>query len=127
MLCFGINWFIWLDFTIAFATHFFLILSEKAEKQISIKLYIVLYTLPIILLLKALFSAETPVAKGLVQSKIGLGWTYDLNIGSIWFWLYVLYIIIYFCISLYSTYLWAKKYNRLRFLNRQEVLYFLML
>lgn len=114
----------WILFS-AFATHFFLILSEKIEKQMSIKLYIVLYTFPIILLLKSLFSAETPVAKGLVQSKIGLGWTYDLNIGSIWFWLYVLHIIIYFCISLYSTYLWAKKYNRLRFLKQARSIIFL--
>jgi hypothetical protein len=68
-----------------FATHFFLILSEKSKKYNSVVQYILLYTLPISLLLKSLFSAETPVAKGLVQSKIGWGWTYDSNIGSVWF------------------------------------------
>lgn len=103
-----------------FAVHFFLILSEKNKKWMGINQYILLYTLPLILLLKALFSADTPVAKGLIQSKIGWGWTYDSNIGSIWFWLYLFYIVIYFYSALYFTYLWAKKSDRLRFFKQAK-------
>lgn len=102
------------------ATHFFLILSEKSKKWRSIKQYSLLYALPIILLFKALFSVDTPVAKGLVQSKSGLGWTYESNIGSIWFWIYILYILIYFFIALYFTYTWAKESNKIRYLKQAK-------
>jgi diguanylate cyclase (GGDEF)-like protein/PAS domain S-box-containing protein len=106
----------------AFGTHGFLVLSERTEKWKGIKWYVLLYTLPVILLLKALFSTETPVVKGLVQSKIGWGWTYVLNIGSIWFWIFVLYTITYTCIGLYFTYTWAKKSNRFRYLKQAKSL-----
>lgn len=108
-----------------FATHFFIILSERNKKWKSVGWYILLYTLPVVLLLKALFGVNTPVAKGLVQSKIGWGWTYDSNVESIWFWLYILYTTVYFCIALCSTYAWAKKSNRLRFLKQAKSIIFL--
>lgn len=103
MICHRIGSFGWILYC-AFATHFFIILSERNKKWSGIKRYVLLYTFPMILLIKALFTGETPVAKGLVQSKIGWGWTYNSNVESIWFWLYILYTIIYFYISLYSTY-----------------------
>lgn len=109
----------WILFCV-FATHFFLILSEKLKKNHSIKLYLLMYTLPLILLIKSLFTSETPVAKSVIQSKIGWGWTYISNFGSIWFWLYILYIVIYFCFSLYFTYAWARKDNRIRYLKQAK-------
>jgi diguanylate cyclase (GGDEF)-like protein/PAS domain S-box-containing protein len=117
MFWYRISSFGWILFWV-FAAHFFLILSGATPKWKGIKWYVLLYTLPVILLLKTLFSEETPVLKGLVQSKIGLGWTYVLNIESIWFWVYILYTLIYCNISLYSTYVWIKKSNRIRFLKQ---------
>lgn len=119
MICHRIGSFGWILYCV-FATHFFIILSERNKKWSGIKRYVLLYTFPMVLLIKALFTGETPVAKGLVQSKIGWGWTYDSNVESIWFWLYILYTIIYFYISLYSTYRWAKESNRLRFLKQAK-------
>jgi len=72
------------------------------------------YILPFMLLFKALFSKETPLAKGVQQSKIGWGWTYQLNVGSIWFWLYVVYVVGYLMISLYSILNSIKKSGNLR-------------
>ncbi|MEL7649007.1 MAG: sensor domain-containing diguanylate cyclase [Sedimentibacter sp.] len=114
----------WILFCV-FATHFFLILSEKLKKNHSVKLYLLMYTLPLILLMKSLFTSETPVAKNMIQSKIGWGWTYISNVRSAWFWLYVLYIIIYFCFSLYFTYAWARKDNRIRYLKQAKSIIFL--
>lgn len=111
----------WILFCVV-ATHFFLILSEVGKGRHSLKWYLLLYTLPVTLVLKSLLSPETPVAKGLVQSSSGLGWTYDSNIKSIWFWLYTLHILIYFCIALYVTYDWAKKSNKIRFLKQAKSL-----
>jgi diguanylate cyclase (GGDEF)-like protein/PAS domain S-box-containing protein len=117
MFWYRISSFGWLLFWV-FTTHSFLILSGITKKCQGIKWYVLLYTLPVVLLLKTLFSEETPVLKGLVQSKIGLGWTYVLNIKSLWFWVYILYTLIYCSISLYSTYVWIKKSNRIRFLKQ---------
>lgn len=109
----------WIFFC-AFAAHFFIILSEKNKEWVSIKYYIVLYTLPVILFIKTLFGKDTPVAKGFIQSKMGWGWTYDSNISSMWFWIYILYILIYFGIALYFTYTWAKRKNKLRFIKQSK-------
>jgi len=101
-----------------FATHFFLILSEETKKWKGIKGYVLLYTMPVILIIQNFFSEESPIAKGVMQSKIGCGWVYVSNIQSIWFWIYVLYIMTYSFCGYYCTYSWGKKSNRLRFLKQ---------
>jgi diguanylate cyclase (GGDEF)-like protein/PAS domain S-box-containing protein len=108
-----------------FAAHFFLILSGKTQKCSGTRWYILLYTLPAVLFLKSIFTMETPVAKGLVQSRIGWGWTYISNIGSMWFWVYIIYTLVYFYIALYYTYSWAKRSDRLRFLKQAKSIIFL--
>lgn len=100
-----------------FAAHFFLVLSQKVEKYDKRYFYLI-YILPLILLLKTLFSKESPIASDFVQSKSGLGWTYILNFNSIWFWLYIFHIIIYFTFALYTTFQWAKEINSLRFIKQ---------
>jgi diguanylate cyclase (GGDEF)-like protein/PAS domain S-box-containing protein len=107
----------WILFTV-FTTHFFLVISQKTKQWRGIKWYILLYAIPVILLVKALLSLDSPIAKGVVQSKIGWGWTYNSNIGSIWFYLYFLYIITYHLVSFYIIYQWAKKSNRHKFLRQ---------
>lgn len=119
MVWYRIASFGWIGFCV-FATHFFLILSEKNKKWKGLRLYIVLYALPVILFLQTLFSSDGSVVKGLVQSKIGWGWAYYLDIKSIWYWVYVFYLLVYFLFALYFTYAWAKKSNRIRFLKQAK-------
>lgn len=102
-----------------FAAHFFLILSEKVEKYDKCYFYLI-YILPLILLIKTFISKESPIASSFVQSKSGLGWTYILNCYSIWFWLYVFHIIIYFTFVLFITFKWAKETKRLRFIKQVQ-------
>ncbi|MGE5423168.1 MAG: diguanylate cyclase domain-containing protein [Ignavibacteriales bacterium] len=94
-------------------THFLLELSGTTRLIKRTHLYIILYSVPALLLIKTLFSYESPVARGFVQSQVGWGWTYVSNIGSFWFWLYVIYILVYSCASLYFVYRWAKQSGKL--------------
>jgi diguanylate cyclase (GGDEF)-like protein/PAS domain S-box-containing protein len=103
-----------------FTTHLLLEMSEKTKKWKGIKWYILLYALPITLLLKSLLGSDTPIAKGVIQSKIGWGWTYDSNIGSVWFWLFLSYIVIYHLAGFKIIYAWVKKSNRHKFLRYEK-------
>ncbi|RDU22640.1 diguanylate cyclase domain-containing protein [Anaerosacchariphilus polymeriproducens] len=101
-----------------FATHFFLILSEKAKNHNRLRIYVSLYLLPFILLIKTFFSNESPIAKGIKKSNIGLGWTYISNIESEWYWIYLVQMAVYIGVALYFTYQWAKRENRIKFLKQ---------
>ncbi len=94
-------------------THFLLELSGETRRFKNTHLYIILYSVPALLLIKTLFSNESPVARGFVQSQIGWGWTYVSNAGSFWFWLYVIHILVYSFVSLYSVYRWARQSGKL--------------
>ncbi|MCG1026252.1 MULTISPECIES: diguanylate cyclase [Dehalobacter] len=102
------------------ATHFFLVLSEKTKNIHGIHWYIPLYGLPTILLLKTLLTNESLVAKVFVQSTSGLGWTYELNTGSVWFWLYWLMLVVYIGVSLFFTLRWGKNSQRPRFIKQAK-------
>ncbi len=101
----------------AFASHFFLLLSNGERiKKAGVARW--MYVIPVILAVKTFATETSPVARGLTQSTSGLGWTYVSNAGSPWFWLYTLYLLVFFTLSLYSIHLWAKKGGRLRFLKQ---------
>lgn len=101
-----------------FATHFFLILSEKAKNYSRIRIYLSLYLVPLALLLKTFFSNESPIAQRVVKSKTGLGWTYISNIESKWYWLNIVQMLVYIGVALYFTDQWAERENRIKFLRQ---------
>lgn len=102
-----------------FAIHFYLILSERTKKWRSIWLHILIYALPAAIIINALFNPNgTSVASGFAQRSSGEGWAYITNIKSVWYWIYLLQIIVYFAIALGSMHLWAKKSKRRRFIKQ---------
>ena len=102
-----------------FATHFYLLLSNKAQKRKQIWLYILIYALPAAIIINALFNSNgTSVASGFSQRASGEGWAYITNIKSIWYWMYLIHLIVYFSIALGSMHSWARKSKRRRFIKQ---------
>jgi len=101
------------------ATHFFLILSERAKKWKGIWVYVIIYALPAAIIINALFNPSgTSAAAGFARSADGTNWVYITNIKSVWYWIYMLQLVVYFSFALYSTYAWAKRSNRRRFIRQ---------
>ena len=104
-----------------FATHFYLVLSEKAKKLKGALLYIVIYSIPAAIVANALFNPSgTSVASGFVQRAPGEGWSYVTNIGSFWYWLYLTHLIVYFSVAFLSMHYWAKNSKRRRFIKQSK-------
>lgn len=104
-----------------FATHFYLILSEKTKNIKGIWVYILIYTLPAAIVINALFNPNgTSVASGFSQRASGEGWSYITNIGSVWYWIYLGHLILFFSVALKCMHSWAKKSKRRRFINQAK-------
>ena len=104
-----------------FATHFYIILSEKTKKLKGIWIYIIIYALPAAIVINALFNPSgTSVASGFTRRASGEGWSYITNIGSAWYWIYLSHLIVYFVFALGSMQSWAKKSKRRRFINQAK-------
>jgi diguanylate cyclase (GGDEF)-like protein/PAS domain S-box-containing protein len=82
----------WIPFC-AFVLHFYAILSGHAPKRRITLTFI--YAIPAVLLAHSLFGESTPVARGLVQSESGWGWTYVSALSSPWFIFYTVYLASY--------------------------------
>ena len=98
----------------ALTAHFFLILSEQADKLNRALFVIILYTMPAIMIIRSFAAPGTVIASGMIQSTIGWGWTYQSNIDSPWFWIYFIFQSCCFSLAIYSFIKWVKK-------NRQNV------
>ena len=104
-----------------FATHFYLILSEKTKKWKKIWIYILIYALPAAIVINALFNPNgTSVASGFAQRASGEGWSYITNIKTIWYWINLLHLIVYFAIALGCMQSWARKSKRRRFIKQAK-------
>ena len=102
-----------------FASHYFLLLSERRVTGIGPCL--VIYFIPVLVVLNALFNPEgTSAATGFVQSTNGVGWVFIPNMKSFWYWIYVIHIFVYFVTALGSFYFWAKKSMRRRFVTQAK-------
>ena len=102
------------------ATQFFIILSDSTKNKRNPRPYFLLYILPIAILINALFNPEgTSVAAGFARVD-GLGWAYISNSDSIWYWLYLLNIVVYFTFALTKMYSWAKNSRRRRFIKQAK-------
>lgn len=93
----------------AMTTHFFLLLSGKADKLSRPLFWFLLYTLPLIMIVRSFAAPGTVLASGMLQSTIGWGWTYKSNIDSPWFWLYFVFQLICFSLAAFSFVNWVKK------------------
>ncbi|MFA0816618.1 MAG: diguanylate cyclase domain-containing protein [Anaerofustis sp.] len=101
-------------FIMAFALHFFYLLAGKSISIGRLQCNWMLYLPPAILMIGTLVSPNSPIAKDLVQSSLGLGWTYVTNVRSFLFWFFTAYIIAYLIIGLVQTYAWARRSGRMR-------------
>lgn len=104
------------------ATHFFFTLSNRSKSQAGSKkfFYLLLYILPAAVIINAFFNpAGTSVATGFMQVQ-GVGWVYEINIRSPWYWLYLLHITVYFTICLKKHYSWAISSGRRRFIRQAK-------
>lgn len=96
------------------ATHFFFRLSRRKSSKKVRFYYPLLYILPAAIISNALFNpAGTSVTADFLQVS-GVGWVYQTNIHSIWYWLYILNITLYFSICLKGLYSWARNSGRRR-------------
>ena len=75
--------------------HFFMELARTGENYRKIRL-LAIYAPPAVLIIRSLLTGTSPVAKGYVQSRSGLGWTYVSDGASPWYW---------FCIALIAVYM----------------------
>ncbi|MEG0570928.1 MAG: diguanylate cyclase, partial [Oscillospiraceae bacterium] len=48
------------------------------------------------------------LATGIVPSLGGFGWTYTNSLTNAWLWIYLVYVMLYFGVSFYFLYSWAK-------------------
>lgn len=104
-----------------FATHFYLVLSERDKKLKGILLYLVIYSIPAAIVVNALFNPNgTSVASGFIKRTSGEGWSYITNIGSFWYWLYLTHLIVYFTVAFLSMHYWAKNSKQRRFINQSK-------
>lgn len=108
-----------------FAAHFFLLLSGLWKKGKAWVWYPALYSLPAALLAATLFSDYSPAAKGFVQSRSGLGWTYISSAGSFLYGAYLGYVFLYFGLGLFVVYRWGKASGRRRLMRQARGLVFL--
>jgi diguanylate cyclase (GGDEF)-like protein/PAS domain S-box-containing protein len=108
-----------------FAAHFFLLLSGLWKKGKDWAWYPALYGLPAALLAATLFSDYSPAAKGFVQSRSGLGWTYISSAGSFLYGAYLAYVVLYFGLGLFVVYRWGKASGRRRLMRQARGLVFL--
>ena len=100
------------------ATHFFFVLSNRSKTGKGFRFYPLLYILPAAIIVNALLNpAGTSVATGFIQVQ-GVGWVYETNFRSPWYWLYLLHIILYFTICLKELYSWAMRSGRRRFVRQ---------
>ncbi|NTV89095.1 MAG: diguanylate cyclase [Clostridiales bacterium] len=101
--------------------HFFIALSDKTKRKQGIKRWIMIYTLPILIIINALANPSgTSVAKGFTPGMNGAGWAYISNIRSGWYWIYLVHIIVYFALALSRMYRWAVDSKRQRFLKQAK-------
>ena len=101
-------------FLTAFALHFFYILAGRSLTIGRHRFNYLLYLLPIIFFAQTWIVGASPIAKDMVESTSGLGWTYVPNTDSVWFWIFSCYILSYFGIGVVQTRFWAKNSKRLR-------------
>ena len=102
-----------------FAAHYFLLLSER--KVSGIRACFLIYFIPALVVINALFNPNgTAVAAGFVQSTNGVGWVFVSNMNSLWYWIYVVHLLIYFVTALSSFYSWAQKSMRRRFVTQAK-------
>jgi diguanylate cyclase (GGDEF)-like protein/PAS domain S-box-containing protein len=91
-----------------FICHLLLVLTRNTgflEKKWQLILF---YTLPIIILIKNLFSETTCVALNFVPSLTNLGWAYRNEPSNTWTWIYVLYLSLYIGGALYFVNKWQS-------------------
>lgn len=104
------------------ATHFFFMLSNRSKSRAGSKdfFYLLLYILPAAVIINAFINpAGTSVTTGFMQVQ-GVGWVYEINIRSPWYWLYLLHITVYFTICLKKFYFWAMSSGRRRFIRQAK-------
>lgn len=105
----------------AFTLYFFLILTKRDKFFKHKYQYIAFYLIPSFLVVTNLLNNTTALAQNIVQSSIGLGWTYVNSGTSIFYWIALFYLYLYFYITFLCLYKWYKESNYLREKNQAKI------
>lgn len=96
----------WCGF-IAVTAWFFMVMIG-ADKKMKPPAVAALALLPTALVLRFLLKSPTAMAEDLVQSTSGLGWTYVQRYQTVWPFLFLAYLLLYFGGALFLLYRWQK-------------------
>lgn len=66
------------------------------------------FVLPAILICKNVFGTTTSLAQNIILSTNGWGWTYENSVTSVWLWVFLCYVVLYFGVAFYFLGQWAK-------------------
>ncbi|MEG0314372.1 MAG: diguanylate cyclase [Erysipelotrichaceae bacterium] len=100
----------WIGFVVI-TTYYFIILTKYTVKNNKLWKKICFFVPAIIMIILNLFMDSTSLAKAIIPSKTGLGWTFLNSVDSMMLWLYVIYFTAYFGIGFCLLYKWQKKVN----------------
>ncbi len=101
----------------ALTFHFFLAFTGRLKHPSAWLLQALLYGVPFLLLAVNIAFPQSILAQRFIESTAGWGWTYIINTGSLWFWVYIVYMVVFFGYSFISFIQWVRK-NRQRYFIR---------
>ncbi|MEG2002947.1 MAG: diguanylate cyclase, partial [Clostridia bacterium] len=97
----------WCGF-VACTAYYFFALTSKNKKLMTWWQHILFFAPAVVLIIKNLFGDTTSLAQNIIQSTNNLGWTYQNSITSIWLWIFLIYVVIYFGLAFLNLYRWSK-------------------
>lgn len=112
----------WCGF-IAVTAYYFLVMTGFNRKM-RVWVKIIFWIPPFLLVLRFVLGGPTALAEDLVQSTSGMGWTYIQHFQTIWFFLYIAYLLTYMGGALAYLYIWQRnmKNHSVRRLSKGFVL-----
>ncbi|MEF9970001.1 MAG: diguanylate cyclase [Ruthenibacterium sp.] len=97
----------WCGF-VACTSYYFLALVSYQKGKAKWWKQILFFTPMLVLIGKNIFGKTTSLAQNIIRPLNGVGWTYENTITSVWLWIYLLYVVVYFGFAFYFLYQWGK-------------------
>ncbi|MEG0779189.1 MAG: diguanylate cyclase [Oscillospiraceae bacterium] len=97
----------WCGF-VPLTAYYFLALTNHMQKWKAWWKQALFFAPAVVLLCKNLFGKTTSLAQAILPSTSGWGWTYQNTVTSVWLWIYLLYVALYFGIAFYLLFQWYQ-------------------
>ncbi|MEG1878707.1 MAG: diguanylate cyclase [Pseudoflavonifractor sp.] len=97
----------WCGF-VALTAYYFFALIHYGKKPVPRWKQLLFFAPTLLLICKNLFGKTTSLAQSIIPSTSGWGWTYENSATSVWLWIYLIYVALYFGYSFFLLLKWAK-------------------